>query len=128
MSLSTLRQVIETDVATNFTAYPIKYENIPFDPPENSGWIACHIKRNILPTPELDSSYEVMGILIFQIFTPLDSGLADSNTIVDTLAGLYSNQNNIAGLWFGDATLTDIGKSDIWYQVNLSVPFNYIGV
>ena len=128
MSIATLRQVIETNLSTNFTTYPIKYENVPFDPPTNSSWIACHIKRNMLPTPELDSSYEVMGLFILQVFTPINSGLATSNTIVDTLAGLYNNQKNIASLWFGDSVITDIGKSDIWYQVNISVPFNYIGV
>jgi hypothetical protein len=128
MSLAALRQLIEVDLSTNFTSYPIKYENVPFDPPTNASWIACHIKRNILPTPELDSSGEVMGILIIQVFTPLNSGLATSNTIVDTLAGLYSNEKRIANLWFQDAAITDIGKSDIWYQVNISVPFNYIGV
>lgn len=128
MTIATLRQVIETNLSTNFTTYPIKYENIPFDPPDNSSWIACHIKRNILPTPELDSSYEVKGLLILQVFTPLDSGLATSNTIVDTLAALYNNSYSISGLWFGDSNITDVGNSDIWYQVNLSVPFNYIGV
>lgn len=128
MSLATVRQSIETHLSTNFTSYPIKYENIPFDAPDNTSWIACHIKRNILPTPELDSSYEVVGMLILQVFTPLNSGMVVSNTIIDSLAVLYNNQYNISNLWFGDADIDDVGKSDVWYQVNLSVPFTYIGV
>ena len=51
MSLDSLRQTIEVHLSTNFTSYPIKYENIPFDPHYNNSWIACHIKRNILPNP-----------------------------------------------------------------------------
>lgn len=129
MSLDSLRQTIEVHLSTNFTSYPIKYENIPFDAPDNASWVACHIKRNILPTPELDTAtYEIKGLLILQVFTPLNSGMVTSNTITNTLAGLYNNSKAIASLWFDDADITDVGKSDVWYQVNISVPFTFIGV
>ena len=128
MSIVTLRQDIETHLTTNFTAYPIKYENVSFKPPNNTPWIACHIKRNSLPTPEINqTNYEVSGLLIIQVFTPLDSGTVESNSIVNTLATLYSNQS-IINTWFKDAEIIDVGESDTWYQVNLSIPFIYLGV
>lgn len=128
MSIASLRPAIETHLSTNFTTYPIKYENISFKPPTNSPWIACHIKRSRLPTPEVNQgSYEVLGILMIQIFTPLHSGMVTSNAIADTLASLY-NDKTISNIWFRDADIIDVGESDTWYQVHLSIPFTYLGV
>lgn len=128
MSISNLRLNIESHLSTNFTTYPIKYENVAFETPTNSPWVACHIKRNKLPTPELNqASYEVNGILIFQVFTPLNSGTVTSNAILDQLAGLYNDQI-ISNIWFHDADITDVGNGETWYQVNLSIPFIHLGV
>lgn len=128
MSVESLRSTIESHVNSNYTTYPIKYENLPFTTPVNSPWLSCSIKRNTLATPELSQDTpEIVGLLVFQVFVPKFSGLVESNKIVDTLASTYSD-TIISRIWFKDAEITDVGTDKNWYQVNITFPFTYLGV
>ena len=124
MNLENLRQDIEVYLSTNFTAHPIRYENVPFTIPDNTPWVSCHIKRGGLTQEEFaNTGYEVFGVLILQVFTPLNKGMNESNTISDSLATLFERVN-VGTVWFSHPDINDVGPDNNWYQVNISIPFS----
>lgn len=124
MNIENLRSEVISYIDTNFSTCPIKYENLKFSVPNNSAWVATYLKRGGLNQSEFaNSDYEVFGVLIFQVFTPANSGSVASNNILDELSSLFADKI-VGNVWFGMPSISDVGGTGSWYQVNLSIPFS----
>lgn len=124
MNFENLRLEVVTYLEANYSTYPVKYENLAFETPKGTPWVALYLKRGGNHQSEFANvDYEVFGILIFQIFTPLNGGSVESGNILDELSGLFQN-SEINGIWYGEAIVTDLGGKDSWYQTNLMIPYS----
>ena len=62
-----IRQAIEARLATEMAlspSYPVSYENVPFDPPNNSPWIKAQIRFG------LNNYATLLGLSLIHISEP----------------------------------------------------------
>jgi len=69
-------------------------------------------------------TFRTVGLLVIQLFAPLDAGTIGVLSEADSVAALYRN-------WSGQTivcrapTVENIGNDNFgWYQVNIVVPFH----
>jgi hypothetical protein len=91
-----IRSAIEDRIATEMAlnpVYPVSYQNVPFNPPNNSPWIQVHIRFG-------DNTYATLtapsggynrqtGTLVVDVFTPLGDGAGVNFTIAERIKDLF---------------------------------------
>lgn len=122
MSWSTEREDIEGRLDTNWSTTPIAFQNVDFDPPDNSEWVRLSILNGETVYNTLGGGLEHLGVIMMQIFSPKNIGTATVRGYADTLAGIFENAE------FNDvicraASIDNIGVVNDWYQVNVNIPY-----
>lgn len=127
MTANTIRQIIESRVATEMAlnpAYPVNYENTVFTPPNTTPWLQVFIRYG-------DSSYATLmapatglnkqnGVVTINIFTPVGAGTAANLTIANRVKQLFDRQI-VSGIIFdGAAGPAPVGASVIQGGVSAS--------
>lgn len=73
--------------------------------------------------------FERVGLLSFQIFTPLGGGSTDALNLAKVVADAFEGQSSPGGVWFRDLTgPSPAGVSGAFRQANMSVAFEYFEV
>ena len=126
---TTTRVVMEKYIDDNFNTCPIKFENVPLKTEGLPSWAALFDRPSVSEPVEFgeDVPYMSGGVLIIQIFTPLDSGTAVSRALAQELADLMG-QKEIEGLVFQEPELHPVAppKDATWYQCNLVIPYQTV--
>lgn len=139
MSYNTIRALIEQRLAAEFTAqpsYPISWENVNFDPPNDAPWLQVFIRYG-------DAGYMTMlapanagmdrqnGTLTINIFTPIGFGMSANLAIADRAKALFNRVNLPEGLKFDPASgpqLVSPAQPGSFVQTQTTVTFeSYIG-
>ena len=94
------RRAFEARMSANFSALPIKYENVPFNQPV-TGWVAFTIipvggDRITIGTTV--KRYRYIGNLQIDIFVPEDTGSAVCRAHADTIESIFRDQQFSAGV------------------------------
>lgn len=122
MSFADERQTIENRFNAEWTATPIAYDNVPFNPPANSDWVRLNIQNGDSGYRSLESTVRHTGIISVQIFTPVNKATKTSRQYADIAADIFSDQR------FGDV-VTDVSSISIvdddesWLQTNVTTPY-----
>jgi hypothetical protein len=109
-----------------FSSAPIAWPNVEFTPPVRSPWV----RFNVLDADSFQTTigattnnHRFVGIVVINIFVPLDVGNASALAMADVVAAIFRN-------WCGStvrcraASVKDLGPDgNGWYQVNVVVPF-----
>ncbi len=129
MTFEQIRLIVESRMAA-WTDAPVAFDGAPAGPDvlgaqENkTPWVRLSIVDGDSFTAGLGSSPCVRrtGIIFVQVFTNRDIGSRPARLIADSLAAhiQYYRQGGLESL---AATVTRIGPSDGYYQINVSVPF-----
>lgn len=115
----------KTNWDANFPAVPVSYPNAPFDPPENTEWVRVSIangnsaQRTIGGT---SNSWRANGFFTVQIFVPLGTSTGTAANIADSVSSWFRGADT-DHVQFRNITVTELGASQGWYQVNVSVSF-----
>lgn len=126
------RQAIEERLAANYSAVPIKYENLSFVPPTNTSWIALTILTGSafqasLGTGNSSRLTRFSGIIQIDIYTPEGVGTKSAKDIADVISAIYDNVQFSSG---SSGTITcrvpdykTLGIVDGWYHAVVSVAY-----
>lgn len=129
MGFEEIRIAIEMRVA-QWDEAPVDYDGIPASPSlqqaieSKASWMRCRIDHGVSFTAGVGHKPCVRrtGLIIFQIFTPENSGSRPAAVLADSLAAHFEYSQ--AGAFETQAaSVQRIGESDGWYQYNVSLPF-----
>lgn len=128
MGFADVRQTVENYIATNWTATPIQFENVPFDIPESGEWI----RVNILPGTGFaetlgTSGYNMYtGLIYIAVFAPENTGTAQMLVYSDALMDLF-NRKTINEINFGAPSLRSAMSPFSGYNHKIvEIPFWFI--
>lgn len=120
------RRLVESYIGDNFTLCPIKFENLPLPTTDGKGptsYIAIFDKPSFAESTGMgETSAHKGGIVVVQIFVPLNTGTQLTREIAQSLADLLES-TAIGGIHFDVSELYAAPKSDSWYQSNLQIPY-----
>lgn len=111
---------------------PVSYQNIKFDRPENENWIRLTFLPNSGTQETLgrqgNRKFQRSGIITAQIFVPLNSAMATSDSLVEAVQRLFETNDIDTGsdvLYFFDVSNIDVGVDGAWYQSNVTANYSY---
>lgn len=122
MGFADERKSIENRFKTEWTATPIAFDNVPFDPPSNADWVRLSIINGDSGYRSLGSSTRHTGIISVQIFTPVNKATKTSRQYADIVSDIFSDQ-------IFDEIVTDVSSiniiddDDAWLQTNVTTPY-----
>lgn len=127
------RWLTEWDART-FTTF----ENAQFTPPpllEPGGelvevaWarVLIRAKESMQETlgPPGSRRFQRKSEVFVQLFVPVDTGTAEANTLAQIARAVFEGVKINSDIHFGAGIIEPIGVTDRWYQVNVTVPFDY---
>ena len=122
MSFANERTSIESRLNSNWTTTTIQWENVDFDTPNNAPWVRLSILNGDSDYRAIDSKKVHLGLIVIQLFTPINTGTATAKGYVDALAAIFDDQSFDDAVC-GVASMANVGTSDIWYQINITIPY-----
>ena len=122
MSFANERTSIEARLNANWTTTTINWENVDFDTPNNASWIRLSIINGASDYRVLEAKKQHLGMIAIQVFTPVNTGTATVRGYCDTLAAIFDDQT-FDDVVCGVASIANVGASDVWYQINISIPY-----
>ncbi len=123
MSWANERQSIESRLSANWSTTPIAWENVDFEPPDNSSWIRATILNGETIYDRFSSKKRHLGIISIQIFSPLNQGASTARSYADTIKSIFDGQE-FGGVSCQASSIVNVGNLNGWYQLNLNVPFS----
>jgi len=122
MSFADERKSIENRFSTEWTATPIAFDNVPFDPPSNADWVRLSIQNGESGYRSLDGGLRHSGIISVQIFIPINNATKTSRIYADLVSDIFSDQT------FDDivtevSSISIIDDDAAWLQTNVTTPY-----
>lgn len=130
MTHAQLRQFIEARIAANWTSTPVTYDNLDYAPAQGASWVRVTILDGAGNRISLGASganvalTRFVGVVVVSIFTPGAIGTATARAYADTLDTLFRDVS-ADGIIYGTPYLTAVGRSEGWYQLNITIPFQW---
>lgn len=107
------------------------FDNEAFNPPEGSSWVRLAVRSTVSSQETFGSignrKMKREGIVMVQVFTPLNQGVAGADTLVDLVRTFFEHRT-VAGVWFKNCNVLEIGPEKDWYQVNVDSTFEFTEV
>jgi len=122
MSFQAERASIEGRLSDNWVTTPIAYDNVSFDAPDNSAWVRLGIINGASKYRALEGKKRHAGVIIIQLFAPKNQGSNLLRGYADTIAAIFEGVN-FDTVTCRNASLLNVGISQEWYQMNLSIPY-----
>ena len=130
MSAELDRSTVGTLVQAFATAnsLTIAWPNRDFQPPQKANWLRVTLRGVDGRQKEMGSTRNIHSyshVLIVQVFVPANTGDLIARQLADGLADVFRGQAvsvTDGTVRFRAPTVTDVGNSGAWYQMNVSVP------
>jgi len=133
MSLLTIKKDIEDRFVANWTGTSldnVRFENVPFVPPDNVNWISLDIVFANSENAAIHSSLDTRrnGFIIIDCYGPPDEGSRGVLSLLDQATSIFENQQfNTIQCLAGRPRHIGInntqGSDAVWYIYRVSVPF-----
>ncbi len=123
---NTIRSRFKTLIA-EVQSLPIQYDNQDFKIPDNRLWARCNIKfgesRQVsIGGGASGNRFRHVGLLMVQLFQPLDRGDKAALALADGIAGTFRGVT-VSGVTFRTPSVQNVGRVNGWWQVNVDCPF-----
>lgn len=125
MGFQAAQALIETLFATNWTATPITYDGVSFDPRALEEWVRIAVREGAGNQASCGSSnvlFRYNGVVFVQIFTKNGLGSGRAKELADLVTPIFRSKV-VSGIHYRVPVVTVVGASDAWYQVNVSCEF-----
>lgn len=107
---------------------PTQYDNqSDFAKPDNADWV----RMNIRPAASVQVDIcpgkprsRTTGSIIFQVFSPIGKGDASAMKLADRIKSAF-RMVTADGIVYSEPTITTVGVTQAWWQVNVTCPFQY---
>ncbi len=129
MSFEDAAKAVEGRLQTNWTATPIKFENVPFKETA-SAYIALFLKDGegtqiTLGSPALR---RWPGIIMVQVFVPERTGIQQARNYADGIGAIFDrqqfSQGNSGVFTCRIPSIEMVGVNQGWLQVNVTIPYH----
>jgi hypothetical protein len=130
MSYEQKRKDIQSHFNTNFTGVAsdkIAWDNVKFDiPTDDTAWVRISVQHNTSNYVSFGPSRLTRreGIVFVQIFVPEGSTTLEASQIVDNAVAVFETKL-LSGVVFQSGDVREVGVSEGWFQINISVPFYF---
>jgi len=71
------------------------------------------------------SRFDRTGIVTVQIFIPNGQGLSEGYELGKVVIDAFEGKATASHIWFRNAKITEVGPSDEWFQLNVTIEFSY---
>ena len=106
---------------------PLFFENEAHDE-ELDSWVRFFMRNTFASQDTLGKtgsrSFAREGVVFVQVFTPLNSGLAESDTYAEAAREILEGVT-IGGVHCRGVLTNEIGPTGKWFQVTVEAPFTY---
>jgi hypothetical protein len=115
------------------TTSPFTFDNEKFTPPTKTAWVRVTVRHDD-STLELIggtqaggfNKYQRTGRLTVQVFTPLNEGVEEADTLAQTARDIFEGVTlSSNAIRFNDVIVREIGPDEGWYQFNVEAVFQY---
>lgn len=128
MGWASEEKAIRSKLESLWTATPIKLEEVPF-PDYHDPYIALFIRHGDRGQLTLGTSPTIQSVsaIIIQVFVPGDTGSRAAKAYADSVAAIFdriqffTDDGNLISCL--TASAESIGKSDEWFQYNVTIPY-----
>ena len=130
MSYEQARKDIQGHIATYLTAVDstkIAWDNVKFNiPTDKSEWCRVSVQNNISNHKSFGPNKRTRreGIIFVQVFCIENTNTLSLNQITDNVVEIFETKL-LSGVKFQSPNVNEVGVSDGWFQVNISVPFYF---
>lgn len=100
-------------------------------PPASEAWARIVLRhaasRQLTLAPAGQRRFLRPGLITVQVFTPLSAGngLSFAEKLGIIARDAFEGRSTDSGIWFRNARLQEVGPDGEWYQMNLTVEFQY---
>lgn len=132
MSFGTVRNAINAAFNTAWaSATPIAWPNVEFTKPD-SAWVRITVDGNVSDQAAFGDGvlHRNSGLIFIQVFIPDNQGPSSADTYAQNAADAlqYKRIDHVSGgrpirTW--GATQRTVGNDNGWFQVNVTIPFDY---
>jgi hypothetical protein len=102
----------------------VVYDNAPDPHLDDQRWARFAVRPGASRLLEIGArpSYRTIGVAIAQLFHPVESGDGPGLELADIVATAF-RRVTVTGLRFLVPSVQSVGRSDKWWQVNVTCPF-----
>lgn len=100
------------------------YDNDPTDKPQHTMWVHFTLQEGetFVRTLGTVKTYRTPGIATAQIFIPVGQGDKDALALADKIKTAF-RAIRVSGVVFKTPSVRRVGRTDSWWQLNVSCPF-----
>lgn len=114
---------------SSYPQLPLYWDNMESDPPADSEWAyATLIPGNSrlagLGGDPSSRRWRVVGVLVVQVFTPLQEGVSRGEALAAGMATEFQGRT-VENVRFLDVSLVRLGQSGAWHQQNISTSYQF---
>jgi len=122
MSWVSERASIEGRLNTNWSTTNIAYDNVDFDPPNNTAWVRLTILNGETLYRTIEAKKRHTGVIVIQVFCPKNQGSNTGKGYADTLAGIFED-SSFDDVVCRTASIENLGYHQDWHQLNVTIPY-----
>jgi len=101
-------------------------EKLDPEPDATERWLRFTIVNNgTIRKVGSTSRWRAEGAVIVQVFGPPQYGAFDNLATAETVAAIFQEPTGLSDIWFRGPGITDAGRSDAWWQHNVTAPFTH---
>lgn len=139
MGIATISVAVENLFSTNWgTTTPIRYDNVPFTPPQTA-WVSIETWPGNSSKASLGNSLQLrrsLGTVFISVYTPIGDGSKPARDLADQVAAIFRDKQ-VSGITFQEPDMGRVGEiyyaatgsgvvgTTQWYQAKVAVPFFY---
>lgn len=128
MSNATARRDIENRFNDNWATTKIAWDNVHFVPPSGEAWVAFHVFEDASNRVNIGMPgiHRTSGTIVVNVMVPENTGTNTARGYADTIAAIFRDAV-FNGITCREATVTNAGVNEGWYQINVTIPFQWDG-
>ena len=104
----------------------VEYDNVKFTVPNGSTWVRWSVRPGASNQASIgcpgSNRHRSGGVAIAQVFATLETGDKNQMIIVDAIKKAFQAVTD-QGVIFMTPSIAVVGRSDGWWQVNVTCPF-----
>ena len=128
-TLATARESIYQHFVTGWgSTSAFTFDGEDFTPPESDPWVRLVVRHAASQQASLgglgNRKFDRAGLVIVQVFTPLDQGAAAADVLVEKVMEIFEGKT-IDLIRFVSVTPQEIGPLEAWFQAGADCPFEW---
>ena len=124
------RRAFEARLSANFSALAIRYENVPWNQPDATPWVALTLLDGQAVRANLGDAalHRFPGVLQIDIFQPEYTGMKTMRDHADTIAAIFPAGTQFSAgasgtIVMGVPEFISLGVEEGWFHGVVTVPF-----